>query len=317
MNWKLKAMIQNLIEGLPSTLSYKAYYSVQRNLGALRRINPSKRLSDGVSVFEHICAQNQTAEHKTFLEIGTGWRLNLPIALWLCGASRIITVDLNPYLKTELVLEDISYIREKQQDIKQLFGRRSQEPLFLERFDRLLKAPSRLGYLLDMMNIQYLAPADAACLDLQAETIDYHVSNTTFEHIQPEILEKIILEGKRVLKKTGLFVHSIDLSDHYSHSDASICAINFLQFSERRWNYYAGNRYAYHNRLRIDDFLDLFSRMGLKILSLDTKISPRCLEELRKGFLLNELFKHKTQETNAAISVQIVACYDETSSQVA
>ena len=32
----------------------------------------------------------------------------MPIGLWVCGAQRILTVDLNPYLKIELVRKDVS-----------------------------------------------------------------------------------------------------------------------------------------------------------------------------------------------------------------
>ncbi|MGR3302934.1 MAG: hypothetical protein ACUZ8I_10590 [Candidatus Scalindua sp.] len=66
--------------------------------------------------------QNQVMESKTFLEVGTGRRMNLPIALWLGGASKIITVDLNPYLKAELIFRDLAYMRNNQQKVKKLFG---------------------------------------------------------------------------------------------------------------------------------------------------------------------------------------------------
>lgn len=277
----------------------------------MKRLNPTSRLSAGINILNLIHDQGKTFESKTFLEIGTGRRLCLPIALWLCGVSEIITVDLNPYLKEELVFEDISYMGDNQQNIKTLFGKYSEKQIFQERFDRLIKAENNLDGLLDMMNIRYSAPADASCLDLPPQSIDYQVSRSVFEHIPPEILKDILLEGKGLLSRGGLSIHVIDFSDHFSQTDPSISAINFLQFSESEWKRYAGNRYAYHNRLRIDDFIDLFNKVGSRVLSLETCVDQTALEKLRKGFPLDEKFSSKSEETNATSSATIVASFDE------
>src|SRR3990170_3571870 len=106
MNWRLKARVQNAIALLPSSLSYSAYYWLQRHLGALRRVNPSSRLSAGMEVCKRIQNAGRSPVGSTFLEGGTGWRVNTPLAFWLAGAEKVITADLNPYLKEELVRED-------------------------------------------------------------------------------------------------------------------------------------------------------------------------------------------------------------------
>jgi hypothetical protein len=83
---------------------------------------------------------------KTFLEVGTGHQLNIPIALWLCGAGRTITIDLNPYLRSELIREDISYFRKNSEEIRRLFSEQAQQPLYEERLCKLLKEQ---GFALD------------------------------------------------------------------------------------------------------------------------------------------------------------------------
>jgi len=159
MNWKLKASIQNAVSLLPSRLSYDAYYFIQRYFGNLRKQNPASRLQAGIGIVDRIYKQNQSIVSKTFLEVGTGHSLNLPIALWLSGASKVITVDLNPYLKPELVFEDITYIRNNLHKIMVLFGTYVELPFFQERLNQLI---SWNGYsitdLLGAMNISYLAP---------------------------------------------------------------------------------------------------------------------------------------------------------------
>jgi hypothetical protein len=99
----------------------------------------------------------------------------------------------------------------------------------------------------------------------------------------------------------------VDLSDHFAHSDGSISAINFLQFSEEEWARYAGNRYMYHNRLRIDDYVDLFGAAELEVLWLGRRTDARALKELRSGFVVNKRFGAKSPETNATVYMQVIA----------
>jgi SAM-dependent methyltransferase len=157
------------------------------------------------------------------------------------------------------------------------------------------------------MNITYLSPADATHLDLASNSIDFHVSYTTLEHVPPETLIGVLSESRRVLRQDGLFVHLIDMTDHFSHSDRSISSINFLQFSDSEWQRYAGNRYMYQNRLRIDEYLELVKAAGFTVVSLETRIDPIALNRLRQGQRLSERFRDKPAEVNAISSAWIVA----------
>ena len=127
------------------------------------------------------------------------------------------------------------------------------------------------------------------------------------EHIPPEVLSKILGEANRVLRDDGLFVHCIDFSDHFSHSDRSISAINFLQFGEDEWAKFAGNRYMYQNRLRIDDFNCLARNAGLEIISVEAEVDPTSVAVLEGGFPLNERFRGKSVDVNATANAWVVA----------
>jgi SAM-dependent methyltransferase len=234
--------------------------------------------------------------------------VNLPIALWLCGAARVITVDLNPYLTAELVFQSLAFVRENRAQVVELFGHHAARPQFQQRLALLLDAQQHdLTRLLRESRIEYLAPADAARLPLPDHSIDYHVSFTVLEHIPPALLRDILAEGRRLLRPTGRFVHCVDFSDHFAHSDSSLSPINFLSYSEAEWARYAGNRYMYHNRLRVDELADLLASSELEINLLDARINPRALEDLQHGFPLAERFQHKTPEINATGSAWIVA----------
>jgi hypothetical protein len=148
---------------LPSGLSYDLYYFVQRRFGKLRSLSPLRRFRAGVDIADRVLATGTSLEGGHVLEVGTGRCVNLPIALWLCGASRVTTVDLNPYLISDLVFHSLQYVRDHTLAVLEVFGRHAERPVFQERLHRLLAVRSGdLPGLLGVCGIEYLAPADAA-----------------------------------------------------------------------------------------------------------------------------------------------------------
>ena len=309
MNWRSKARLAKAISKLPSGLSYSAYYLVQRHFGALRSANPDHRVKAGVAMVDFIRKHREELRgSETFLEVGTGRCLSLPISLWLCGAYQTITVDLNPYLKSELVFEEIEYIRNQQQRVIQMFGEHNQKPQFRERLNLLLNFKGGLKDLLALINIRYITRADAAHLDLPGESVDYHVSFGVIEHIARGALNGIFLEANRLLKDTGLAIHYATLADLFSTIDDSISPVNFLQFSENEWESIAGNRYMYHNRFRVDDLRQLFEQTKFRVLDLQSKVHPESLRLIQTGTLpLDRRFREKSPETNASQEAWVIA----------
>ncbi len=309
MNWMLKAAMQNLVALLPSRWSYSLYYRIQRRFGNLREVNPVSALALGPEICARIRLQGGSPAGKTFLEIGTGRRINLPIALWLLDAAAVTTVDLNPYLKYELIQRDLQYIRANRSEIEGLF--RDQAAFRADRFEDLLRfdcSERPLGDLLRLCSITYRAPADASRLEVPSQTLDYHVSNQVLEHVPPQDIRAIFAEANRVLKDGGLCMHHVDFTDHFSHSDASISAIHFLQFSDNRWRKYSGNRYMYANRLRVDDFERLFGQCGQRIVAVDAEVDGRLVHMLANPgkFRLNQRFRGKPARVLATKSAWFV-----------
>jgi SAM-dependent methyltransferase len=288
-------------------MGYPIYYQLQRRFGNLQRTNPMSRLSAGIEVARRIQQFGGCVESAAFVEVGTGHQLALPLTLWLCGASEITTVDLNRYLKERLVLSDIKYLRHHQEEALKLFRGLGPTGRIQERFERLLSGSDTLEALFALTNIRYCAPADAAHLPLQAKSIDYHISFTVLEHIPGPVLQRLFSEGRRLLKPDGLFIHCIDFTDHFAHCDRDISSIHFLQFTEDEWERLAGNRYMFHNRLRLDEFENLMLQLNLRILALDSDIDHQAVAILKSGFPLNQRFRNKDLNTNAAKEAWLVA----------
>ena len=263
----------------------------------MRKIDFVEKLNAGIAICRKIRKLERHPAGKVFMEIGTGRIPLAPLAYWLMGAEKTITMDLNPYVKLELIRESLSYIYQKKEKIKNLFGGLL-EP---KRFDTLLSFAQNPNFstaeFLDFSQIEYLAPANAASTGLPSQSIDFHTSYTVFEHIPPGILLQILEEGNRLVGKDGLFIHNTDYSDHFSHSDRKIPSINFLQFSDQQWRRYAGNKYSYMNRLRHDDLIRLFRSVGHEILLTETKIDKHAAKLLRNDAIeLNERFRNKSKE---------------------
>lgn len=307
MHWKLKSAIQNTLSLLPSSASYAAYYQVQRRFGGLRQVNPTINLRAGVETWKQIVEQDYDPLNKVFLEVGTGRATIVPLAYWLMGAKRVVTIDANPYVKAELIAEHVRYIATNRAEIEEIFG----SLLDRQRFAKLLdfsQSKFDLDKFFTLCQIEYLAPGDASITSLPANSIDFHTSFTVFEHIPPEVLKQILQEGNRIIKDGGLFVHRIDYSDHFSHSDSTISAINFLQYSDEEWDKYAGNRYMYMNRLRHDDFIDLFKSVGHLIVEAKTYVSQRSQKLLQnKEIVLDPQFEAKSENILSIASSWIIS----------
>ena len=73
----------------------------------------------------------------------------------LRGGKKLITVDVNPYLKFELIRQDLDYIGKNREDISRIFG----DNLKTDRFEELLgyehKKLKHLSELLEFSIIWY------------------------------------------------------------------------------------------------------------------------------------------------------------------
>jgi len=158
----------------------------------------------------------------------------------------------------------------------------------MDLIDRLKEVPEKF---LSEANLQYLAPADAADTGLPDASVDYHISTTVFEHIPGVDIKRILKEAKRILKKEGMAIHFIDLSDHFQHQDKSITSINFLRYSEKEWDKIAGNEFAYCNRLRASDYFELFKEAGFDVCCKETTVDDEARKNMENGFMVDEGFR--------------------------
>ena len=308
MRWYIKALIQNIIFLLPQSLSIKVYFIVQKKFGRLKKIDylAVTRLMSGISIWEKILKLNINPVNKIFYELGSGKVPILPIALWLMGAKKIISIDKDLYFSNDLFFEFIRYLKSDQENISYIMNNKC----IKERLEKLIHFPFQesddiRSALKDNFSIEFLSIENKNQKTIVTESIDFYISYSVLEHIDIKVLNEVLLDSKNILKNDGLQIHFIDYSDHYAQTDRTISRLNFLKFSDRIWNIFSSNFFMYVNRLRHDDFIKLFNQNKLRVLNEEI-FRDNNFSQFKKKFKINSKFANKKDDILNIIGAWII-----------
>ncbi len=199
------------------------------------------------------------------LELGTGEFPTVPIALFLCGADRVTTIDIEKLFHRGYFLAMLKALASIPRDKmkKYLPALKDARLAILKQTAKKAQNISTTTLLLTFkINYQIM---DARKLTFEKDSFDLILSNTTLEHIPLDDLQQIMTSFHRVLKPEGIMSHLIDMSDHFEHSDHSITAYNYLQFDSKTWAKF-NTPFLYQNRLRYPDYVRLIDEAGFEPL---------------------------------------------------
>lgn len=273
--WKLKVLLQFILALLPGgeRLNYLLQV-LNKSHSPEQTVRHFTTLAEKIKlVGEHVCLEGSTV-----LEIGTGWDAISAILFSLMGTKICYTYDHLPHVRFKLVRQIISQIEEQIRTIHLITS--VPESVLMNRLMRL-KHANNLKELFKAGNIIYMAPGDAARTGLEDNSVDLIYSYAVLEHVPENIINDIIIESERILKKKGKAYFAIGLHDHYSCFDKKISKVNFLQYPEWLWAFFVKNRISYHNRLREKQFTDIFKSHGAKIEWISNKTDPSDLDVLK------------------------------------
>ena len=264
------------------------------------------RLPAQAEMAKWILASGREIVGKRLLEVGTGHVPLVPIGFYLCGAQSVATIDLHRRIEWGLTHECLKWIAAHRQEVFGVYQDLVPKSLFDERFGVLERCQSTPQLFLEEAAIAYLAPMDAAKTSLPSESVDFHFSVTTLEHIPPAVLVDIFIEANRILKSNGIAIHFVDPTDHFQHQDPTIPRMNFLQFSEKEWLRIAGNEFAYCNRMLPTDYMRLFAEQGYELLRVDVETDHASMLALDKGFPVADNFKEYAAEDLCSRSLRVI-----------
>ena len=303
MNWEHKARVMRACARVP--FGDRLYKALQKRFGRLSA-DPMLRLPTAAELTRWAMAAGRPVEGCTVLEVGTGHKAIVPVGLFLLGAKTIYTYDLHRRLDVPLMRAALQWIAQHPESIHELYGELTAHGALDKRLALLTRYADVPLEFFAKGGITYHAPGDAAHTPLPDGSVDLHVSVTVLEHVPGPVIEEIFVEARRLLSPSGIAVHIIDPSDHFARQDASISAVNFLQFSEEDWSRIAGNEFAYCNRLRQSELLPLFVRAGFSVERAEREVDAASVTALRGGFPLHADYRDFDTEDLCTTTVRVL-----------
>jgi hypothetical protein len=283
MRWQWKAVAQAALSRVP--YHQKLYRWLHSTFGQARR-SLGDQLDRKLRLFNRMRSNGPSIEDKVILEIGTGWHPVFPLLLFLAGARRVLTLDMNPWLtRTTLgvTLDGIEQQADRVADELGISAADVRQQLAAAR-STLADARATPATVLQGCRIEYRMPCDAAATGLPAETIDWVISANVLEHVPKPVIAAIFAEAHRLLHPQGMMYHHVNPGDHFSQ-DPRISTANFLHFSSPAWYFLGGSGVAYHNRLRCVEYIRLTEEAHFEITQTYVNTDERALAELKTGTL--------------------------------
>lgn len=283
MNFKYKSYLQTLFSNMPKgeVVNYWFQKNITKSL-PVKDHSFQEKLNDNAKHLEHFKKYvNQDPKESTYYEFGAGWDLIAPTYFSSCGFKELHVIDIRKLIFPELIQHTLNKIFPDSQ-------MKDVDKKMLERF-----------------RIYYNAPMDARNTTYDNQSMDFIISNVTFEHIPKKDILPILKECHRLLKPSGIFSSRIDYNDHWSGHDKSITPYNYMRYSEKEWRKYSPSLH-YQNRLRHIDYMTMYEQAGFEILEVKTKIPADGMNKL-KTVPLHDDFKHYTLDELAIGGSEIVA----------
>ncbi len=304
MDWRVKGTIQKVLGVLPG--GDRIQTVLRRRAGGLADFDEEcdSKVGDWLLMMGHLKTSGLDIAGAKLLEVGTGWYPTFPVCLYLAGARRVLTLDLNRYLDPRLLLRLVDRLAVHVETIARASGQtEAQVGDRLAALSRALHVKAPLGAATDNA-IEYRAPADATVTGLEPASVDVVFSNSVLEHVPPKVIDALFAEALRILVPGGRMFHSVDCGDHYSYVDPQVNQLHYLQYSDEAWQWW-NNKFLYQNRLRAVDYIEAAKRAGFAIEIDTSKVKPERLRQL-EAIPLAPKFQRYTREQLAITTVDFL-----------
>jgi SAM-dependent methyltransferase len=304
MNWRIKGAIQKVLGYVPA--GDRIHHVLQRRLGGLADFGRECdiKVDDWRLMMRHLRTVNAPIEDGTLLEMGAGWYPTFPLCLYLAGAKRVYTLDLNRYLQPEMTVLLADRLANHIPLIASVSGRSEADIAARQRaVAEALRGGASLEAATDGV-IDYRAPADARNTGLPDASVDIVFSNSVLEHVPRDVIEACFREAMRILRPDAIVFHSVNCGDHYAYFDRSIHQLHYLQYSETQWAKW-NNAFLYQNRLRAVDLTTIAAETGFRIEIDTSEAKPERLRQL-DSIRVDPSFARYSRDQLAITSIDLI-----------
>jgi hypothetical protein len=125
------------------------------------------------------------------------------------------------------------------------------------------------------------------------------------EHVPLTEVHRLFDKAWRMLRPNGYMLHLIDPSDHFSHSDRSVTAINFLRFSEDQFARF-NSPFLFQNRMRASAWRSLIESHQFEITTWRARVDDAALSRLPM-LPIDESFRHLSAEDLCTTAIWVLA----------
>lgn len=244
MKHSLKSKIFQVLSKFPESVGNFVYHTLQKKS---ENSNVNKKIVSVSNSFEVatkiLMDNNINLQNKNVMEIGSGWAPILPYLMILKGKARIVqTYDINEHYSKSQIREVNDYY---------------------SGYDSFKLAKCSKYQLLE--NVEYYPNRNV--IDADFTNIDFIFSRFVLEHVPPNLLRDMHAKFAEKLGKDTYILHLISPSDHRAYTDSSLSLQDFLKYSQSEWDSIQ-TRFDYHNRLRLPQYLSIFSE-DFEIVSVE------------------------------------------------
>ncbi len=237
-------------------------------------------------------------------DVGTGFALPA-ILLYLAGTQRIWSFDVVRQATFGYVRRLLGVLREEIAVCADSLG------ASLEVVNRRLAAIEHATSLDDLFgkaNIVYQAPKDATATGLPSASIDLYYTFYVLDNVPLDILHALCREARRLLKPSGRFYAMMGCMSDYATIDKNLHPFHYLSYSDEEWMRITGSRMKHLNRLREQEYIEVFQQHAATILDVEHDLRPEDVEHVRT-MPLAARFAHLTPEQNAVVRTQIILSF--------
>lgn len=268
MNWRIKLFSQRLLDFLPCNLGLQINFMIQSRMGNVGKFNAEKLLLRNINSIKFLQTKiNYRFQGCKVLEVGTGWHANDILLFYMLGASEIHTCDHLPHLQENLALSTVSTIGCHLDIVSELCG--ADIDFLQERYDRIASIKT-LPDLLDTCNIKYIASTKLNEINFPESYFDLFFSRSVLQRVPIPDLNAYLQNAYRALRIGGISYHIIHHTDHNARHDGKLEALHYLRYSDKFYDLLQSKRFNYQNRLRHNEFMNLFKQIGFEEIVEDT-----------------------------------------------
>jgi SAM-dependent methyltransferase len=197
---------------------------------------------------------NAVVPNDAVLEIGTGWMHWYGLYLRLHCDVRLTALDVwdnRQYSALQAGFAKLAPVLQKR-------GITAEE----QRNLAIIEGATGFDDLYDKLGIAYVIRPTGSIAEFESASFDAIISMHVLEHVPARNVDELVKNMFRQLKPSGYTIHQIGIDDHLAHYDYASSPKQYIEYSDRVWNFLFQNDVQYFNRLQMSEWLSVFERAG-------------------------------------------------------